>query len=209
MSSDRFSIHELVYSVNQGSVTLGGASKSGEYAKVLESIRTRIAEKYADELSLSIYSKGKEQLLRSLIMRHINAEQLTATGISSVSELTDMIYNDMAGFGVITEYLKDPEVEEININNYRDIFILYGDRKIKLTKGFASPDECNNAVYKMARAGGVILDGTKPFGDSYIIKGVRSTVGDARRGSVYRCRVGAHGTCDCIHAAREQRLFRL
>ena len=173
MNNDRFSIHELVYSVNLGSVTLTGTNKSGEYTKVLESIRTGISERYADELSLSLYSKGKEQLLKSLIMRHINADQLTATGISSVSELTDLIYNDMAGFGVVTEYLKDPDVEEININNYKDIFIIYGDRKEKLPKGFASPEECNNTVYKMARAGGVILDGTKPFGDSYIVKGVR------------------------------------
>ena len=173
MNSDRFSIHDLIYTVNQGSVTLASAGKSGEYSQVLANIQTRIAENYADELSQSLYSKGKEAMLKSLIMRHITSDQLTATGIANISELTDMIYNDMAGFGVVTEYLKDPDVEEININNYKDIFIIYSDRKIKLPKGFQSPEECKNVVYKMARAGGVILDGTKPYGDSFITKGVR------------------------------------
>lgn len=173
MNNSRFSIHDLVYEVNQGSVTLNSSGKSSEYSQVLTSIQTRIAENYADELSQSLYSKGKESLLKSLIMRHITTDQLTAAGISNISELTDMIYNDMAGFGVVTDYLKDPDVEEININNFRDIFVIYSDRKIKLPKGFQTPEECNNVVYKMARAGGVILDGTKPYGDSFITKGVR------------------------------------
>jgi pilus assembly protein CpaF len=168
----RFSIHALIYSVNQGTLSLS-TSKSSEYAQVLSDIQTRIAEKYANELALSLYSKGKESQLKSLIMRQINQDQLTATGISSISELTDMIYNDMAGFGVITEYLKDPDVEEININSWQDIYVVYADRKIRLAQAFLSPSECADVIYKMARSGGVILDGSRPMGDSFISKGVR------------------------------------
>ena len=48
----------------------------------------------------------------------------------------------------------------------------YRDGKQRI-QSFANPVDCTNIVRKMARFGGVILDGSRPIGDSYISKGVR------------------------------------
>nr|WP_229250349.1 ATPase, T2SS/T4P/T4SS family [Desulfosporosinus sp. SRJS8] len=44
---------------------------------------------------------------------------------------------------------------------------------MRLNETFGNPEACANIVRKMSRFGNVILDGSKPIGDSYISKGVR------------------------------------
>ncbi len=103
----------------------------------------------------------------------MNEGKIALASVGSVSELADKIYNDMAGFGIIEQYLFDEEVEEININSYQNIIVQYPNRRIRLKETFFDAEECTTIVKKMARSGGVILDGSKPLGDSYITKGIR------------------------------------
>ncbi len=173
MSTERYSTYQLVYEHGKKYTHLQEREKSDEYAAVLSQIQSSIAKNYANELYDTLYDQGQASVLQQLIVRHITSAQLVTTGVSSIAQLADMIYNDMAGFGPITPYLKDPHVEEININGWNLIYIVYSDRKVRLTRGFNSPEECAEVVRKMARSGGVILDGTNPIGDSYISQGVR------------------------------------
>lgn len=172
VSDNRFSMYDLTYRQGQESINFD-SKRTNEYSVVLETIRKSIAENYAAELYHSIYEKGQESTLRKLITRHITQDQLTATGITNIAQLTDMIYDDMAGFGPVTQYLQDPDAEEININAYNKIYVQYPDRKITLGRCFSTSEECAETVRRMARNGGVILDGTNPIGDSFIARGVR------------------------------------
>ncbi|MDR1737003.1 MAG: Flp pilus assembly complex ATPase component TadA [Oscillospiraceae bacterium] len=170
---ERFSIHQLLYSASGSGASKAEAARTDEYTGVMEAIRASIVENYANELFMALYEEGKEKKLRQLITRHITGAHLKATGIESIAQLSDMIYDDMAGFGPVTPYLKDPDVEEININGFDKIYVCYPDRKIRIDRHFASPEECAETVRRMARNGGIILDGSKPFGDSFIARGIR------------------------------------
>jgi len=51
--------------------------------------------------------------------------------------------------------------------------VLYKDKKVRLNEIFTNAEACSNIVRKMSRFGNVILDGSKPIGDSFIARGVR------------------------------------
>jgi len=98
--------------------------------------------------SNTLTAEGK---LKNLIMQYLNSERMVAKGIQNISELVDRVYNDMAGMGILSEYLKDSEVEEINVNGYNGIWVLYKDKKVRLAVTFGSPEACSNIAKKMSR----------------------------------------------------------
>ncbi|GHV32777.1 hypothetical protein FACS18949_04800 [Clostridia bacterium] len=171
--SGQFSVAALIYDVNaRRGVVQTNSGNQMDYGDILVKIQHTISEKHSGELAQTLYSDAAEARLKTLIMRYLNAEHLSAEGFANIAELCEQIYDDMAGIGVISRYLKDPDTEEININSHNDVWVQYRDRKERIP-GFNTPDDCVNIVRKMARFGGVILDGSRPIGDSYISKGVR------------------------------------
>ena len=47
-------------------------------------------------------------------------------------QLVNKIHEDMSSFGVITQYIYDKDVEEININAWNDIEVIYPTGLVKL-----------------------------------------------------------------------------
>lgn len=171
--SRNFSVAEMIYGLNaRRGIVETAAGGHLNYGDILTKIQRIISEKHSGELAQTLYSEQAEERLKTLIMRYLNSERLSAKGFANINELCEQIYDDMAGMGIISRYLKDPDTEEININGYEDVWVQYRNGK-KRIQGFASPVDCTNIVRKMARFGGVILDGSRPIGDSYISKGVR------------------------------------
>lgn len=78
----------------------------------------------------------------------------------NISMLADRIYEDMAGFGILTKYLQNEEVEEVNINAWNCIEVIYPDRVELLEETFVSPDDCMDKIKKMVWLGGSIIDGS-------------------------------------------------
>jgi len=166
----------------------GCSTGKDNYNDILEKIRQIITAHHSTELAEVLNTQGSENRLKNLISKYLNSEKLVNSR-QGISELTDRIYQDMAGFAFLKKYLEDPEVEEININGVYGTWVLYNDRKILLDENFNSAEECVSVIKKMSRLGGVILDGSSPTGDSYISKGVRMSSAitpciDAERGAI-------------------------
>ena len=174
MGNNRFSINELVYSRQHASGAEGREKKNAYiYSDALMKIQAIISSRHGAELAQVIDTDGAEQSLKTLIMRYINAEGISVIGIDNVTELVDRIFDEMAGVGIVSKYLKDPEVEEINIDSCDGIWIHHKSGKKRIRYRFENPEACENVIRKMARLGGVILDGSRPYGDSYLSRGVR------------------------------------
>lgn len=172
--NNRFSVHELIYKANKQRSDSGENNlEAQDYSDILDKLQRLIAKNHSTELAQVLYSQAAEEKLKKLIMRYLNSERMVPKGIQNISELVDQVYNDMAGMGILSEYLQDSEVEEINVNGYNGIWVLYKDRKVRLPVTFSSPEACSNIARKMSRFGNVILDGSKPIGDSFISKGIR------------------------------------
>lgn len=168
-----FSVNDLIYRANKLRSDSGESMQAQDYSEILDKLQRIIAKNHSSELAQVLYSEEAEEKLKDLIMRYLNSEQLVAKDKGNISELVDAIYYDMAGMGLLSPYLQDTDTEEINVNGYGGIWVLYKDRKVRLNETFGTPEACSNIVRKMSRFGNVILDGSKPIGDSFIARGVR------------------------------------
>lgn len=168
-----FSVNDLIYRANKLCSDSGESMQAQDYSEILDKLQRIIAKNHSAELAQVLYSEEAEEKLKDLIMRYLNSEQLVAKDKGNISELVDAIYYDMAGMGLLSPYLQDTDTEEINVNGYGGIWVLYRDRKVRLNETFGTPEACSNIVRKMSRFGNVILDGSKPIGDSFIARGVR------------------------------------
>lgn len=171
--SSRFSVNDLIYRASKRRSDMGKSVKAQEYGEILDKLQRLIAKNHSAELAEVLYSEEAEGKLKDLIMRYLNQEQLVAKDLRNISDLVDAIYYDMAGMGLLSPYLQDSETEEINVNGSGVVWVLYKDKKIRLNETFGHPEACANIVRKMSRFGNVILDGSKPIGDSFIARGIR------------------------------------
>lgn len=144
-----------------------------DYSSVLGDVRKMIADEHASELAAAAESEDAAEELKALIMKY-SAERMAGQHYDSVA-LTERIYEDMAGLGILTKYLQDPLVEEINGNSYDQIEIGYSDHvEFLLGKdAFSSPVEAVDIVKRMVRMGGKLLDAQTPKVDSFLGNGTR------------------------------------
>lgn len=169
-----FNINELIYRVNaENGDNTTVAGQTTEYKDALDKIRHTISKYHSAELIDVIYSPSAGDRLKNLIIRYLNQNRMSVEGFPNISRLADKIYEDMAGFGILTKYLQDEEVEEVNINAWDCIEVIYPDRVEFLKETFVSPDDCMDKIKKMVWLGGSIIDGSNPMVDSFIGEGVR------------------------------------
>lgn len=171
--NSKFSVNDLIYRANKRRSDSGENNTAQDYGQILDKLQRLIAKHHSAELAEVLYSKEAEGTLKDLIMRYLNQEQLVAKDLRNISELVDAVYYDMAGMGLLSPYLQDADTEEINIDGSGGVWVLYRDKKIRLKETFSNAEACANIVRKMSRFGNVILDGSKPLGDSFIAKGIR------------------------------------
>lgn len=171
--NSKFSVNDLIYRANKRRSDSGESGKAQDYGEILDKLQRLIAKHHSAELAEVLYSKEAEGKLKDLIMRYLNQEQMVAKDLRNISELVDAVYYDMAGMGLLSPYLQDADTEEINIDGSGGVWVLYRDKKIRLKETFSNAEACANIVRKMSRFGNVILDGSKPLGDSFIARGIR------------------------------------
>ena len=88
--------------------------------------------------------------------------------------LEEYIYSEMTGYSVLTPYLKDPYVDEININSYDDITVTYSSlspykgKTIKLNETFKNKEHALDIIRRLLRENGEVIDYSSPVTSSYI-----------------------------------------
>lgn len=144
-----------------------------DYIALLDKVRSIIAEKHAKELAAALDSKAATKTLKDFILKY-SVENLVGTSFEQ-APLVEKIYLDMAGLGLLTEYLQDESVEEINLNGFDTVEIIYPDHTKFLygDEAFPTPTAALDIVKRMVRMGGMILDAQTPKVDSYIGDGTR------------------------------------
>lgn len=145
----------------------------GGYSELLEQVRTAIARDHADTLTAALGNADAAHQIKDLIL-HYAAAHLAGQNFDRAA-VTERIYQDMAGLGILTEYLQDPLVEEINVNRYDFIEIAYADHTVFLqgSDAFASPEAALDIIKRMVRMGGQLLDAQTPQVDSTVGTGIR------------------------------------
>lgn len=151
------------------------------YRHVLEWIQNKISnsENYNRILQECLNSdneKVSEDKLKGLIMDLLPRYPNYPLDTETIYTYAKRIYEDMNGFGILTPYLDDPEVEEINVYGPgpHQIEIVAGKKGIfKLEEGFPDAESVLNITKRMVRKGKMVLDQSSPRVDSYIDSGTR------------------------------------
>ena len=99
-----FNINDLIYKMNSGTDAGTSAENAGTYKEVLDKIRHVISHNHSAELINVMYSDEAKEKLKNLIVRYLNQNKLSVAECKNISELADKIYEDMAGFGVLSKY---------------------------------------------------------------------------------------------------------
>ena len=146
--------------------------ETGEYEKVLNSIRDEMINTHAEELSQVLGVPEAAEKIKSLIARYITEKGLSVPGMD-FDTLKNQLYYDMAGFSFLTEFIYNPDVQEINVNSWDSIEIISNEKVTLLEEKFLNPQHCQDMAKKLMRLGGCILDLKMPRGDSFISSGVR------------------------------------
>ena len=143
-------------------------SSAADYVGILESVRSSIALNHSEELGAALDDENAVQTLKTLILKY-TTEYMAGMDYDR-DALVERIYQDMAGMGVLTRYLQDPTIEEININAYNFIEVLRptGTEYLYGNAAFASPEAALDIVKRMVRMGGKLLDAQTPRVDSFI-----------------------------------------
>lgn len=167
------SVYEFLSVLHASTVVAEADNTTINYQNVLEHVRTTIAQFHAAELSAVLDNDQSSSELKKYIARYVS-EYLTGFEFS-LEPLVDQIYEDMTSMGILTKWLRDPEVEEININGYQTIEIVKNDKTIYLTgeNAFPSAEIALALVKRMVYMGGMLLDAQTPHIDSDIGAGTR------------------------------------
>lgn len=175
-SPGSYSIMDMVSSVAGAAEPDSYHTTSAEYNDLLLKVRNQISEHHANELSGILTNPNAHTILFPLIMSYVTDYVNASSDISMNINLTaEKIYQDMAGFSILSPYLKDADVEEINVNAWNAIEVIWSTKYKLLEETFASPQDCVDIIRKMVRIGGGHIDYTNPVVDSYIGNGTRIT----------------------------------
>ena len=130
-----------------------------------------IARKYATAL----IDKSKVAELKSYINQYLYDTGYTVIGYDT-PQLVDRLYSEMAEYSLLTHYLDDPDVEEININGWDDIAITRTDGTIfKTDEYFFNPQHAVNVVKKLLQHSGMIIDNAQPMAQGHLPHNTRVT----------------------------------
>lgn len=146
-------------------------SEEKDFSSVLSSVQEYISAHYSALLTGGDLD-AKVQMKR-YIAKYIQDSRIAVNGMSS-DKLVDALYTEMAEFSFLTKYIFGTEIEEIDINSWRDIEVQYSDgRTVKLAERFESPEHAINVIRRMLHVSGMVLDNASPIVLGHLSKNIR------------------------------------
>ncbi len=149
-------------------------SSTKDFTDVLKEVQEYISSKYSTLISHKP-SEQKQQVI-AFISKYLTDSKLRVSGLS-FDELVERLYSEMAEYSFLTEYLFRTDVEEININSYKDVKITYANGVINPARErFHSPEHAVDVVKRLLHKSGMILDQTQPIVRGHLSNKIRITV---------------------------------
>lgn len=168
-----YNFHEMMYTARTNARE--DVKERIKYADLLDSVRGVVTHDHPDIIREVFTSAEGQKKMRALITKYIHSRRAVVKeqGMEKLDAVIEKLYDDMFGFGILTSYIYDERVQEINANRWDDVEIVTADGYKKLPERFTDPVQAQDIARRMAQLGGVTVDMSTPTGDSYITEGVR------------------------------------
>lgn len=142
------------------------------FASVLQEVQEYVTSEYSGLITSGRNEETKAQIKR-YIRKYIQDQRIAVEEMTE-EQLVGDLYTEMAEYSILTKYVFSSNVEEIDVNSWRDIEIQYsGGRTEKLTEHFSSPEHAVNVIRRMLHASGVVLDNANPAVLGHLTKNIR------------------------------------
>lgn len=134
---------------------------------VVDETQAALSEAYAsavDENDRALL----EETLKPAVRQYLASRRIALPGVGE-RELADRVYTEMAGCGVLTPLLEREDLEEINVNAWNDISLIYRDgRREKYPEAFRSPAHAEDILKRLLRFSGAVLDNASPAAQGHL-----------------------------------------
>ncbi|WP_326975344.1 ATPase, T2SS/T4P/T4SS family [Caproicibacter sp. BJN0012] len=146
------------------------------YEQILEDVQQYCTANHASELAGDDNSGQAVALLKEFIEQYLTKRRYALEGLTT-TELCDKLFEDMAGYSFLKKWIYKPDVEEVNINAYNDIEVIFsGGRSMKIPDKFTSPQQAIDVTRRMLSACGMVIDDTMPSIIGFLDKNIRISV---------------------------------
>ena len=150
-------------------------SEEKDFNAVLQDVQEYISGKYSALITEGGDEDAKAQIKR-YITKYVQDRRIAVKGYSG-DQMVDALYTEMAEFGLLTKYVFGSGIEEINVNSWRDIEVLYANGEtVKLEEHFDSPEHAVNVIRRMLHVSGMVLDNASPAVLGHLSKNIRIAV---------------------------------
>ncbi len=189
-------------------------SEREDYIRLVTAAQEYISQRYAAALS----DGEKRGQLSAYLDRFLRSFPSLPGGMTRAG-LSERILAELVGYSVLTPYLEDDGIEEININAWDDIAVTRNDGQIiKLREGFLSPEQAVDIIRRLLRSSGTVVDNATPVAQGHLpnntrVTAIKAPVVDEETGIAASIRLlhPSHITLplleDCGTASREMLVF--
>lgn len=143
------------------------------FPEVLRDVQEYISKHYASVLKNN--PDDNRELIKSYIQKYLeeNAIGVMDTG---QDELCELLYGEMTGFSFLSKYLYRDDVEEININQWRDVKITYSNGDILPCKEqFNNAGHAVDVIRRLLHKSGMIFDNAQNIVVGHLSNKIRIT----------------------------------
>ena len=138
---------------------------------VLNETQRYISKTYAQALT----DENKREDLRYYIEKFVMDHGYIVDGFTD-EQLVDRLFSEMVEYSVLTPYLGNPDLEEININSWDDVTLTWSDGRMeKLKEHFHSPSHAVDIVKRLLHHSGMIIDNATPMAQGHLPNNTRIT----------------------------------
>lgn len=141
-----------------------------DFSVLLKAVQTHISENH----SAALNSPRNYNQLKPYIRHYIRANALYVEGMTT-DQVVDELYSEMVEYSFLTPYMNRPDVDEININSWDSVVVLYSSGITERIRHFYSPQHALDVVRKMLSYSRTTLDDAMPKAEGQLPNNARIT----------------------------------
>jgi len=126
-----------------------------------------------DQLQTLVARELEDKLEQARANTPGSCPELTSLNFREKKLITNAVYESIRGLGVLGRIIADPDVTEVMINGYQDIFIEKGGRLFKSDSQFESRRELEIIITKFVSRAGRAVNESEPIVDFRLEDGSR------------------------------------
>ncbi len=129
-----------------------------------------------EQMRVRITQRLEEKIVWAKAERPEAYRELSSLNFREKRFVVDAVYGSIRGLGVLGQIIADPEITEVMINGFTDVFVEKAGRLQRLEEHFESRQELETIITKFVSQAGRVVNESEPIVDTHLEDGSRVNV---------------------------------